>query len=195
MRTLLLALFLFAISTPGLAQNKYEGKWATGRPQPADPLTDNGKGAGPAQIEIIVVGANAANDLAVKGSLSLGGLGGNFYTFDKVTVSRNKIYFQVTVAQSTYSTWYAQLVDDNTLTVWSHGLDLVGNNVLDLIKLLPGAQFQQSAPAAVPAATQPAAQTVQGVQLANATPTANDSAPSCGAQGAPFLCYVLHRAK
>src|SRR5262249_23204718 len=54
-----------------------------------------------------------------------------------------------------------ELVDENTIRI-SHYLALVGNNVLDLISLLPATQPQALAPAASPAPVTiaPAAPTV-----------------------------------
>ena len=183
-RTLLLMPLLFLVSTTGLAQSKFDGKWATERKQgPASSSdTDRERQQGVAQLELTVGG----DGTTVKGTLSLGGLGGSLYTFDQGRVTGSKIYFRTLAGQSTYSTWYVELVDDNTVTLWSFGLDLVGNNVLDLVQSLPGTSPQPTAQPQTPAPpTQP---TVQAVQAPQGT------VPSCSPKSA-IRCYMLHRAK
>jgi hypothetical protein len=174
-RALSLACLLLLVSTSTLAQSKFDGKWATERKQGPQ---------GPAQLEL------TANATAVKGTLSLGGLGGEFYTFDQGKLAGSRIYFRVLVGPSTYSTWHAEFVNDNTIILWSWGLELVGDNVLDLLKALPGVSLAPAAPAATPL------QTAQSAQVTTATPgaTAADPPPSCSDKTGA-RCYVLHRTK
>jgi hypothetical protein len=173
-RTLWLVSLLFLLSTTALAQSKFDGKWATDRkPQ----LLSNDHGV--AQLELTASGADGTT---VKGTVSLDG---RFYTFDQGRVANGKFWFRTLVGPSTYRTWYGELVNEDTLILWSHGLDLVGNNVLDLIQVLPpGASSTQSPPVqSPPAATAPPATT--------AAPAA-DRVPSCTDK---LQCYVLRRAK
>jgi hypothetical protein len=158
-RTLWLLSLAFLLSTNALAQSKFSGKWATEKKPQL--LSDN---QGVAELELTVGGANGTT---VTGTLSVGG---RSFTSDKGAVGNGRIWIRTLVGPSTYRTWYGELANDDTLILWSNGLDLVGNDVLDLIQVLPGAT-------APPAAT--------------AAPAA-DRVASCS--GKP-QCYVLHRSK
>ncbi|HEX4997473.1 MAG TPA: hypothetical protein VFY29_04580 [Terriglobia bacterium] len=186
---------LLLLATAGLAQSRFDGKWKTDRPQNPELLSDQEKRGGAAQLELTVV--EASGGPTVKGALSLGGLGGDFYTFDQGKgIDGTRVYFRIEMSPSTYSTWYVDMVDDDTIALWSYGLDLVGTNVQDLIQSLPAAQPQSavSDPVAPPAPQAAPAQAVQGASTTALASSPPERVTSCGANR-PLRCYLLHRAK
>jgi len=132
LRNFAVAVVLCLVAATVLAQNRISGKWETDRPQ-SPPLTEAQRKQA-VQMDMTIVGDKAS------GTLNLGGLGGTLYTFQDGKATNGKVQFRA--AEITNSpTWTVELVADNTVML-SRGslpitvLPLVGNNVLDLIKVL-----------------------------------------------------------
>ena len=147
-RNLILAFFFCSIATAGFAQSSVNGKWATDRP--ADPLlVTDAERRGRVQLDVDIENGKAS------GSFTIGGLGGTFYTFKDGTLNGNKVQFRTDPPNAPRATWTIELVDDNTVKLGRGPLELVSNNILDLIALLPGARPAtpgiQPAPVAQPA--------------------------------------------
>lgn len=169
-RTLWLVSLLFLLSTTALAQSNFNGRWATEKKPQL--LSDN---QGVAELQLTVSGANGTT---ITGTLSVGG---RTFTSDRGGIGNGRIWVRTLVGPSTYRTWYGELANDDTLILWSNGLDLVGNDVLNLLQVLPGASSTQSPPVQSPPAT-----------TAPPAASATDRVASCSGK---LQCYVLHRAK
>jgi Carboxypeptidase regulatory-like domain len=124
-----LAFFLCFAATSGFAQDRLNGKWATDRPTEPQLMTDAQRRQS-VQLEVSLEGDKAS------GSLTLGGLGGTFYTFKEGKVTGDKVQFRTD--PRTETTWTIEMVDDNTVMLYHGPFEIVGNNVLDLISLLGG---------------------------------------------------------
>jgi hypothetical protein len=178
-RVLAFTSLFFVLETFGFAQSKFDGKWATARGE---------KNWGDAELELTVDGAN------VKGNLNLGSrLGGTFLTFKEGKVEDSKVRFQTTVTsgnQTATTSWTAESVNDNTIVLWTWGLDLVGADVLDLVHALAEGRMQAQA---TPPASRAAAPTIPVPTSTSSTPAAKPVTSCNELQGAK--CYLLHKSK
>jgi hypothetical protein len=116
-------LFFVLMGTEGFAQTRFDGKWTTAQRQNPELLGETERRQGDAQLELTLDAVN------VKGALSLGGLGGQFYVFNEGKVDGMKLWFRTTATsgnRKANSTWHVKLVDDNTIVLWSWALTLSG---------------------------------------------------------------------
>ena len=139
-RSVAVVSFLCLLTSAAFAQSRLDGRWATERSANQQ-----------VRLEVTIEDAKAS------GTLSLGGLGGTFYTFKDGKLTGNRIQFQTDAGPMT-PTWTIELVDDDTVTLSRGDLPLVGTNVLDLIAVMGG----QNRPAPT---LQPAQQTFANASI------------------------------
>ena len=129
-RYAVLTFVLCVTSITALAQNRLNGNWATERLTDPTPISDAQRRQS-VQLELNIESAKAS------GTISLGGLGGNFYTFNNASVNGNKVQFRMDPSNTgAWSTWTIELVDENTVLISRGSIEFVGNNVLDRLPVL-----------------------------------------------------------
>ena len=126
-----LAFFLCFVATPVIAQGRLDGKWATDRPADLASITEAQRRQS-VQLEVTIEGANAS------GTLSLGGLGGTFYTFKDGKLIGNTIEFRAD-SPPAGPWWSIEMVDVNTAVLSRGYLPLIAKDVMDLLSNMRGA--------------------------------------------------------
>jgi hypothetical protein len=186
-------LFFVLMGTEGFAQTRFDGKWTTAQRQNPELLGETERRQGDAQLELTLDAVN------VKGALSLGGLGGQFYVFNEGKVDGMKLWFRTTATsgnRKANSTWHVELVDDNTIVLWSWGLDLIGDDVLELIRVMASRSATKDTTVAQPQTTLPAAPPAsQATSESTWSPSAAGNPETFCRTHSISRCYLLRRSK
>ena len=160
-RNLAIVLLVCLIPNAGLAQSRFNGKWATERVENPQAGTQRKDGT---RLELEVDGTTAS------GTVTIGGLGGQFEVLKDGRVNGNKIQFKTSPSANpqAVTTWTIEMLDDNTVSLRrSTELPIVTSNVLDVINVLAQQRQNQTpvpvAPPAPAARAQTAPISIEGI--------------------------------